>query len=95
MIGNSQRCVFGYRIHLYDARRLGASTPCDGFAQIAGANNRFELFTRDAILLADANRLEAPGANIGAHGSNVKAETLRDLVKRVHTGFLVHRRKMP
>jgi hypothetical protein len=81
MICNSKRCVFGHCIHLYDARSLGAPTPRNGLACMAGSDNRFELLARDAILLADANRLEAPSANIGAYGSHMKPEPLGDLLK--------------
>jgi hypothetical protein len=48
---------------------------------MAGADYRFELFARDTILLADADCLEAPGANISAHGSHVKPKPLGDLVE--------------
>jgi hypothetical protein len=66
---------------LYDARNLGAPTPRHSVACIAGTDNRFEFFARDAILLADADRPEAPGSNIGAHGPHMKPEPFGNLVE--------------
>jgi hypothetical protein len=81
MIGNSMRCVFGHRIHLDDARNLGAPTPRNRLACLAGAGDRFELFARDTILLAEADCLEAPSADVGTHGSHVEPKPLGDLVE--------------
>jgi hypothetical protein len=66
---------------LDDAGCLGAAPPRHGLACIAGADNRLELFARHAILLADSDCLKAPGANIGAHCSHMKAKALGHLLK--------------
>jgi hypothetical protein len=54
-----------------------------------------KFLARHAILLADANGPQTPGAHIGAHRSHMKPEARGDLVKSVHMGFFTHRYKMP
>jgi hypothetical protein len=86
MMGDSPGRLFAYRINLDHAGYFDVTMTGNGMARGGWPDKAFKVFSSDAILLADANRLQSAAANIAAHRSHMKPEAFSDLLQRIHRG---------
>src|ERR1700736_4811366 len=90
MNGKAPRRVWADCLDLNHARQFRMAMPRRRISLRGRPGEVLESLARHAILLADANRLEAPAAHIAANRPDLKTQAVRDLFERIQGGVVGH-----